>query len=82
MNDKDEILKGVSDIFKRELEDPGLIISYTSSPDSIEKWDSITNLILINAIEETYQISFPVDVIFKIEKVGDICDFIAANGKS
>ncbi len=82
MNDKDEILKEITAIFRRELDDPSLILTYSSSPDSVEKWDSITNLVLINAIEEAYKISFPVDIIFKMENVGDMCDFIATSQKS
>ena len=76
MSYKDEVLLKVTGIFRRELGEPDLEISFDSSPQSVEKWDSINNLVLINAIEEAYQLSFPIDEIFRMEKVGDICDYI------
>ena len=75
----DDILKEVELIFRQELGDEHLVINYDSSPGSVEKWDSINNLSLINAIEEKYNISFPIEVIFKINSVKDICDFIIEN---
>ena len=45
----------------------------------MEKWDSISNLILISAIEEKFNVVFPLDFIFKAENVGDLCDYIMEN---
>lgn len=79
MDKKEQILEEIESIFKRELKDPGLEISYDSSVDSIEKWDSITNLVLISAIEEKFNIIFSVDAIFTMENVGDIVNYIYLN---
>jgi acyl carrier protein len=76
MSYKDEVLENITVIFRRELGEADLEITYSSSPSTIEKWDSVSNLVLINAIEEAYQLSFPIDEIFRMEKVGDICDYI------
>lgn len=76
MSKREQVLGEVQEIFRRELEIPSLNLSFSSSPDSIEGWNSVTNLLLINAIEEKYQTSLPIDVIFKLNTVGDICDYI------
>ena len=76
MNYRDEALKEIMGIFRRELGDENLLIDFASSPGSIEKWDSINNLMLLNRIEEAFGVSFPTEVIFKIETVGDICDYL------
>ncbi len=79
MDKKAEILKEIESIFRRELDSYGLKISYNSSAASVEKWDSITNLILISAIEEKFNVTFSVDAIFTMENVGDMVDYIYLN---
>lgn len=79
MDKKTQILKEIEYIFRHELGDSNLQISFTSSPDSIEKWDSINNLVLISAIEEKYNIIFSADSIFDIKNIGDIVDYIYEN---
>ncbi len=81
MATRDEVLQSITAIFRKELNEPDLQLDFTSSASTVEKWDSINNLILISAIEDHYQISFPVDFIFDAENVGDLCDYIVANPK-
>lgn len=79
MEKRDKILIEIEAIFRKELEDESLKIDYSSSANSVEKWDSISNLILISAIEEKFNVVFPLDFIFKAENVGDLCNFIMEN---
>ena len=76
MNKEDEVLKKVSEIFKRELADNSLKIELSTSAADIEKWDSINNLVIISAIEEEFNIVFPIEVIFDARNVGDFCDYV------
>ncbi len=76
---KQTIINTVFKIFKTELGDDNLELSLDSTPSSIEKWDSINNLSIINAIEERFEVTFSIDDIFNIEKVDDFCDFILKN---
>lgn len=80
--DKAQILEAITEIFRRELNDPGLNLDYTSSTNSVEKWDSINNLVLISAIEDHFKISFSVDFIFAAENVGDMCDYVLQQKKT
>ena len=76
---KQIILNSIQEIFRKELEEPELILTYNSSANNIEKWDSINNLILISSIEDFYEISFPIEVIFQADTVEDLCNYIALN---
>ena len=73
---KQQIFEAVSEIFKTELNDASLEISLASTPSSIEAWDSINNLSIVNALEEKFSIVFSIDDIFRINSVNDICEFI------
>ena len=76
MDKKAQVLNRIGEIFRKELEDDSLNLTYSSSTDSIEKWDSVNNLVLISAIEEEFEISFPIEVIFESKNIGDLCDHI------
>ena len=80
--DKAQILEAITEIFRRELSDPGLNLDYNSSTNTVEKWDSINNLVLISAIEDHFKMSFSVDAIFAAENVGDLCDYILQEKKT
>ena len=73
---RDSLLKEIEEIFQKELEDSTINIQPDSTPCSIEKWDSINNLVLIAAIEEKYNVTFPIEVIYRIEKVDDIIEYV------
>lgn len=76
---RDEVLKEITVIFQRELSEPNLQLDFTSSANSVAKWDSINNLILLTSIEERYKINFSIDFILKAENVGDLCDYVIEN---
>lgn len=79
MDKSKKALEIITDIFRRELGDNSLNIEFSTSADDIEMWDSINNLVLISAIEEAFNITFPIDVIFEAKNVGDLCDFVVKN---
>lgn len=79
---KEEVLSKIEEIFKKELGDNSIKVTYESSPNNIEKWDSMNNLILISAIESEFKISFPLDIIFDAKNIGDLCDYILLNAKT
>lgn len=81
MGTREEILRKIEEIFKTELEDDSMQITYESSTNNVDKWDSMNNLIIISAIEKEFNISFPLDVIFDAKNVGDLCDYILSQSK-
>jgi acyl carrier protein len=69
MQDVDNI---ISDVFEIDVSD----IEYSMTPDDIERWDSLGNLILINTIEDKFNITLDIEEIFSIEKIEDIYDLL------
>lgn len=76
MRTRQEILSLVTEVFREELQNESLELDFDSSPKTVDNWDSINNLVLLTSIEDALEIEFPIDFIFSIETVGDICDFI------
>ena len=76
MQIREEILRKIEEIFKTELGNDSIEITYESSTNNVDSWDSMNNLILISAIEKEFNMSFPLDIIFDAKNVGDLCDYI------
>ena len=66
----------ISDVFEIEASD----IEYSMTPDDIERWDSLGNLILINSIEVEFKITLELEEIFSIEKIEDIYELLRKRG--
>ncbi len=73
---KEEILKGVQDIFIDVLEDADIVLSYNTNADEIEDWDSLNNVVLIVEIEKKFNFKFKLEEIQSFKNIGEICDNI------
>lgn len=50
----------------------------SSSPDTIESWDSIQHLNLVLALEEKFNLQLSPEEIERMGSIGKICDLIEA----
>jgi len=62
------VMQIVSDVLGEPLDR----ISGSSSPDSIEKWDSLNHMTLVLALEEEFGVQFTDDQIMKLLSVDAI----------
>lgn len=72
----EDILKIIKQIFSDVFKDEKLAIEMSTNSNAIEGWDSITNIILIDKIEEHFKIELPIDVIYESENIGDWVKYI------
>jgi len=73
---KEEILKGVQDIFIDVLEDDDIVLNYNTTADEITGWDSLNHIVLIVEIEKEFNFKFKLEEIQSFKNVGEICDSI------
>ena len=57
----------ISEVFNIEIGK----IDETTSPESLEQWDSFNFYVLLNEIEKEFNIKFDIDEILEIKKIGD-----------
>lgn len=60
------------DLIARVMQVPISEIDDTSSPETIERWDSFQKLILLDDLEAAFEIKFTLDEVLSINTVGDI----------
>lgn len=73
---KEEILKGVQDIFIDVFGDGDIVLSYNTTSDNIEGWDSLNNIVLILEIERKFNFKFKLEEIQSFKNIGEVCDNI------
>lgn len=58
------------------------ILQDNSGPDNLENWDSMAQISLIEAIEETYSVKFTITEIEKMKDVAAIRNQLKIQGKA
>ena len=73
----DKIVNDVNTIMKEIFKDQNLVISRDTRSSDIEKWDSLSNMHLIVAVEDHYKIRFALDEIQFLKNVGELYDCVS-----
>jgi acyl carrier protein len=79
--EKDLVLTKVNEICKRVFSDPQLTITAATSAKDVANWDSMTNLFLIDALEQQFKLKFKLEEIMNAQHVGELCDIIVQRGQ-
>jgi acyl carrier protein len=67
----EEIKVRLNKVFCRVFKDDTIIISNETTAKDIEKWDSLTHLILISTTESEFGIKFKLKGLIAMKNVGD-----------
>jgi acyl carrier protein len=71
-----EIMNQVNDIFKSVLENDDIVISYETTADDVDDWDSLNHIILVVEIEKHFGVKFTANEIVSFKNVGEMCEAI------
>ncbi len=71
MDDK-MILEKIKKVFQEVFEDENLQISMDTSPEDIAAWDSLKNVVLINQLEQAFNISFDLEEMMEFNELSKI----------
>lgn len=73
---KQEILAKMQDIFRDVLDNDDIVLSEETTAQDIEEWNSLTQVQLITAIEQTFNIRFSLMEMMNWTRVGEIAEGI------
>ena len=78
--EKPEVLKKVNDVFIDTLDDESIVLSYDTTANDVEDWDSLNHIQLVVAIEKQFKIRFTSQEIQSWNNVGEMIDCILKKG--
>jgi acyl carrier protein len=74
--EKTEIIIKLTTIFRKVFSDNSLILSNELTANDIDRWDSLSHMLLIAEIESGFSIKFKLKDLNKMRNVGDMIDII------
>lgn len=74
--EKNEILEKVQDIFRDVLDNEDIELTYETTADDIDEWDSLSHIQLIVAIEKEFKLKFTSKELLSWDTVGDMIECI------
>ena len=80
MQNEQEIISKLENIFREVFVDDKLQISNATNADDIESWDSLTHMQLINEVEEHFKVTFTLDEVMQLNDVGNLVQLIKSKG--
>jgi acyl carrier protein len=76
-----EMLGIVSEVFREELDNDGLVLGEDTTAADVAEWDSLTHIQLVVAVEKRFNIRFASREIRGWANIGEMLDSIAAKIK-
>ena len=71
-----EILNSIIGVFKSVLDNDSVILTFSSTADDVQDWDSLTHIQLVLAIEKFFKIRFTSAEIIGFKNVGEMVNCI------
>lgn len=69
-----EINEKLTAIFREIFEDDTIVLEDNMTSLDIEKWDSLTHMLMIEEVEDCFNIKFKIKELNKLKRVGDMLD--------
>lgn len=74
--ERTEIVERLTGIFKNVFTDNGLVITDEMTSNDVEKWDSLTHMLMISEVETAFGIKFKLKDLNKMKNVGNLIEII------
>ena len=73
----EDIVNRLNTIFRQVFEDTSIEVTREMTSNDLDKWDSLSHVTMIVAVEEEFGIKFRLRELVAMKNVGDLIDSIA-----
>ncbi len=70
--ERTEIIEKITGIFREVFGDNSIVINDEMTANDVENWDSLTHMLMITRVEESFGIKFKLKELNKLKSVGDL----------
>lgn len=74
--ERNEVIEKLVPIFREVFSDNSLVLSDNMTADDVERWDSLSHMIMITTVEKEFNIKFKLKDLNKMKQVGDLISII------
>lgn len=74
--EKTEIIEKLTSVFQEVFSDNSLVLNDEMTANDVERWDSLTHMLMISTVEEKFGVKFKLKELNKLKKVGDIIEIL------
>jgi acyl carrier protein len=74
--ERDTIIQKLTDIFRNIFNDGSLVITNELTANDVERWDSLSHMLMIAEVEAQFSVKFRLKELNKMKNVGDMIDII------
>ncbi|HWD89041.1 MAG TPA: acyl carrier protein [Mucilaginibacter sp.] len=78
--ERSKILEKVNDVFIDTLDNEDIVLTYETTANDVDDWDSLNHIQLVVAIEKQFKIRFTSQEIQSWNNVGEMIDSIVKKG--
>lgn len=71
---RNEIIEKLTAVFHEVFSDNNIVLNDEMTANDVERWDSLTHMLMISTVEERFGVKFKLKELNKLKKVGDIID--------
>lgn len=75
--ERTEIVEKLTAIFREVFAESNLVLNDEMTTNDVEKWDSLSHMLMITTVEEQFGVKFRLKELNKLKKVGDIIEVLA-----
>lgn len=74
--ERNELIEKLTEIFHEIFDDNTIVLRDDMTAADVENWNSLTHMLMITKVEETFDIKFKLRELNKLKCVGNLCDLI------
>ena len=74
--ERNEIVEKLTAVFQEVFSDSSLVLNDDMTANDVEKWDSLTHMLMISTVEERFGVKFKLKELNKLKKVGDMVEIL------
>jgi acyl carrier protein len=74
--ERTELVSKLTEVFRKVFKNDSLNLTNELTANDVDNWDSLSHMLLITEIENSFSIKFKLKDLNKMRKVGDMIDII------
>lgn len=73
---RNEIVEKLTTVFHEVFKDNTIVLRDEMTANDVENWDSLTHMVMITKVEETFGVKFKLKELNRLKQVGDLISVV------